>query len=66
LGRTSVWQLFVFLVTIKSRYLKIKNSKNRLGLVLLLLKVVQNYPNLNLQNPKKGGYEVGVRVRVCD
>jgi hypothetical protein len=46
--------------------LKIKNSKNCLGLDFLILKDARNCPNLGLRNPKRGGYEVEVKVRVCD
>jgi len=47
-------------------YLKIKNSKNHLGLVFIYLKDVQICSNIGLRNPKRGGYEVGVGLRVCD
>jgi len=31
-----------------------------------IFRYLKNYSGLNLKNLKKGGYEVGTRVRVCD
>jgi len=58
--------LFFFLVIVWFRYLKIKNSNNRLNPILLFLGDLKNGPGL--RNPKKDGYGVGVGpgVRVCD
>jgi len=45
--------------------LKIKKSKNYPGSILLFLRDLKNCSGLGLRNPKKGNYEVGVKVRVC-
>jgi hypothetical protein len=37
-----------------------------LDLVILVLGYLKNYLGFNLGNLKKGSYEVGARVRVCD
>jgi len=66
-GRGGHGGLFVlFLVIVRSEYLKIKNSKNRPGLVLLFLGNLKNRLSLGHRNLKTGSYEVGVEVRVCD
>jgi hypothetical protein len=66
LVRTSVGSYLFFFVIVRFRYLKIKNSKNHLGLVFLFLKDVQICSNIGFRNPKRGGYEVRVGLRVCD
>lgn len=60
------WIFVFFLVIVRFRYLKIKNSNNRLNPILLFLGDLKNGPHL--RNPKRDGYEVGVGagVRVCD
>jgi len=59
---------FLLGVIVGSRYLKIKNSKNCLGPILLVLGDLENCPGLRLRPkmPKRGGYEVGERVRIYD
>jgi hypothetical protein len=46
--------------------LKIKNSKNSLDLVILVLRYLKTCLGLGLRNLKRGSYEVAARVRVCD
>jgi hypothetical protein len=58
--------VYIFLVIIKCGYLKIKNSKNHLGSIIFIFRDLKNCLGLSFKNPKKGGYEVGARVRVCD
>jgi hypothetical protein len=54
----------VFKIIIKFRYLKIKNSRNHLSLILLFLRYLKNHLGLGLKKPKRGNYEVGVGVKV--
>ncbi len=54
----------VFKIIIGSRYLKIKNSRNHLSLIILFLRDLKNRLGLGLKKPKKGDYEVGVGVMV--
>jgi hypothetical protein len=54
-------------IIVRSGYLRIKkNLKNRSSLVLLFLGDLKNRSGLGFRNPKKGGYEMRPRVRVCD
>jgi hypothetical protein len=55
-------------VIVGSRYLKIKNSKNCSGPILLVLGDLKNCPGLCLRPkmPKRGAYEVGEGVRIYD
>jgi hypothetical protein len=55
----------VFKIIIKFGYLKIKNSKNCLSLILLFLRDFKNCLDLGLRNSKRGNYEVEAGVRVC-
>jgi hypothetical protein len=57
-----------FRVIVGSRYLKIKNSKNCSSSILLVLGDLKNCLGLGLRPkmPKRGGYEVGERVRRYD
>jgi hypothetical protein len=58
--------VFVFLIIVEFKYLKIKSSKNYPSPILLFLGDLKNHLGLSLKNPKKGDYEVGAGVRVCD
>jgi len=46
--------------------LKIKNPKNYPGSILLFLEGLKNCSSRGLRNPKRGSYEVRVKVKVCD
>jgi hypothetical protein len=46
--------------------LNIKNSKNSLDLIILILGYLKNCLGLGFKNLNNGSYEVGARVRVCD
>jgi len=51
-----------FLIIVGLGYSKIKNSKNGPSSILLLLGDLKNWLGLDLKNPKKGDYEVGVKA----
>jgi hypothetical protein len=59
---TSVGWVSVFLLIVRFGYLKIKNSKNCRS-VLLFLGDLKNCPGSGFRNSKRGGYEMGARVR---
>jgi hypothetical protein len=58
--------IFVFLIIVEFMCLKIKSSKNCPGIILLFLGDFKNRLGFSLKNPKRGGYEVGVGVMVCN
>jgi hypothetical protein len=60
---TSVGWVSVSLIIVRFGYMKIKNSKNCPGSVLLFLGDLKNCPGLGFRNSKIGGYEMGARVR---
>jgi hypothetical protein len=66
--KTDVGQIYIYiyLIIVGFRYFKIKNSKNCPSLVLLFFRDEKNRLGLDLKNPKRGDYEVGVRVKVHD
>jgi hypothetical protein len=65
---TPVWGgYFFFNIIVRSGYLKIKNSKNCLGLVFIFLGDLKNRWGPGLRKPKRSSYDqVRGRVRVCD
>ncbi len=56
--------IYILLVIITCGYFKIKKFKKPPR--FFVFKDINNRSGLSLKNPKKGGYEVGVRVRVSD
>jgi hypothetical protein len=54
------------LIIVGLGYSKIKNLKNGPSSVLLSLGDLKNLLGLDLKNPKKGDYEVGMGVKVRD
>ncbi len=58
----------IFLIIVGFEYLKIRISKNHLSMVLLFLFLgdLKNHLGRNLRNPKRGNYEMGARVKICD
>jgi hypothetical protein len=63
--KTNVGWVFFFLVIVKFRYLKNKKLKELSKFECLFLINSKKCP-MSLRNPKKGNYEVGVRIRICD
>jgi hypothetical protein len=65
---TSVWGGYlVFYIIVRSKYLKIKNSKNCPSLVFIFLGDLKNRWGPGLRKPKRSSYDqVRGRVRVCD
>ncbi len=55
-----------FFIIVGFEYLKIKISKNHLSMVLLFLGELKNHLGPGLRHPKRGNYEMGVRVKICD
>jgi hypothetical protein len=62
----SVGWVYVVLVIIKCGYLKIKKFKKSPWSNYFIFRDLKNSSGLSLRNAKRGGYEVGTRVRVCD
>jgi len=58
--------ILFFLVTIGSKYLEIKKSNNHSSPILLFLRNSNNHSSPSPKNQKRGSYEVGARVKVCD
>jgi len=62
-----MWGRYIIIIIIVGfRYFKIKNSKNCPSSVLLFFRDEKNRLGLDLKNPKRDDYEVGVRVKVHD
>jgi hypothetical protein len=55
--------IYIFLIIVGLGYSKIKNLKNGASSILLSLGDLKNRLCLDLKNPKKDDYEVGVKVR---
>jgi hypothetical protein len=62
-----VWgRVFVFFGNSQVRPFENKNFKESPGSSLLILKYIKNHGGSGFRNPKRGSYEVGVRVRRDD
>jgi hypothetical protein len=63
---SSMGWVFVFYYNSQVRVFENINSNNHPNLVFLFLGDLRNHLILSLKTPKRGGYEVGARVKVCD
>jgi hypothetical protein len=62
-----VWGwVFDLLIIVGSKYLTIKNSKNGRSSVFLFLGDLKNCSGPGFRKTKRGGYEIGVRVKILD
>jgi hypothetical protein len=63
----NVGWVFVFLVIIKSKYLKIKENVCTTWVPLFYFEeIFKTIGSPSFKSPKRGSYEVGAEVKVCD